>query len=108
MRSLVQIQLGPRTKPLVPQGVIAAGVSNMTFRLTRQRRFIPAAVDIDGDFAATLFLRRGVSGSDSSEFGDHLDEEYFEAYLAARDYSLQNCVGISMTPDGTLHFTLIR
>lgn len=28
-------------------------------RLSRRRRFVPMAVDVAGDFAATLFLRRG-------------------------------------------------
>ena len=31
-------------------------------RLSRRVRFVPLAVDRDGDVAATLFLRRGVSG----------------------------------------------
>src|SRR3954453_9971534 len=31
-------------------------------RLSRRVRFLPLAVDRDGDVAATMFLRRGVSG----------------------------------------------
>src|SRR3954470_3393596 len=31
-------------------------------RLSRRVRFVPLAVDRDGDVAATTFLRRGVSG----------------------------------------------
>jgi len=42
--------------------LIAEGVPDITFRLTRRRRFLPVACDVDGAFAATLFLRRGVSG----------------------------------------------
>jgi hypothetical protein len=30
-------------------------------RLSRRRRFIPLAVDVDGDVAVTVFLRRGVA-----------------------------------------------
>jgi hypothetical protein len=33
-----------------------------TLRLSRRTRLLPVAVDRDGDAAATLFLRRGVSG----------------------------------------------
>ena len=33
-----------------------------TLRLSRRTRLLPVAVDRDGDVAATLFLRRGVSG----------------------------------------------
>lgn len=43
--------------------MIAEGVPEMPFRLTRRRRFIPVAFDVDGEVAATLFLRRGVSGN---------------------------------------------
>ena len=42
--------------------LIAAGVPEVTFRLTRRRRFLPVGVDVDGDLAGTLFIRRGVSG----------------------------------------------
>ena len=31
-------------------------------RLSRRRRYVPLAVDRDGDIAATMFLRRSVSG----------------------------------------------
>lgn len=43
--------------------LIADGVPETPFRLSRRRRFIPLAVDVDGDVAATLFVRRGVSGN---------------------------------------------
>jgi len=43
--------------------LIADGVPDTPFWLSRRRRFIPLAVDIDGDVAATLFVRRGVSGN---------------------------------------------
>lgn len=43
--------------------MIAEDVPQMPFRLTRRRRFIPVAFDVNGDVAATLFLRRGVSGN---------------------------------------------
>ena len=42
--------------------IIAEGVDPDPGRLTRRRRFFPMAVDVDGDAAATLFARRGVSG----------------------------------------------
>lgn len=42
--------------------LITEGVPEVTFRLTRRRRFLPVACDVDGELAATLFLRRGVSG----------------------------------------------
>ncbi len=47
--------------------LIADGVPEVTFRLSRRRRFLPLAVDVDGDVAATLFVRRGVSGSPTLE-----------------------------------------
>ena len=43
--------------------MIANGVPEIPFKLTRRRRFIPVAFDVDGEVAATLFLRRGVSGN---------------------------------------------
>ena len=43
--------------------MIAEGVPDVPFKLTRRRRFIPLAYDVDGDVAATLFLRRGVNGT---------------------------------------------
>lgn len=43
--------------------LIAEGPPNTPYRLSRRRRFIPLAVDVDGDVAATLFVRRGVSGN---------------------------------------------
>lgn len=42
--------------------MLADGVPPVTFRLSRRRRFLPVAFDVDGDAAATLFIRRGVSG----------------------------------------------
>jgi len=43
--------------------MLSSGVPEMTFNLTRRRRFIPLAFDIEGDAAATLFVRRGVNGN---------------------------------------------
>lgn len=43
--------------------LIAEGPPDTPYRLSRRRRFIPLAVDVDGDVAATLFVRRGVSGN---------------------------------------------
>jgi hypothetical protein len=43
--------------------MIAEGVPDIPFKLTRRRRFIPVAFDVDGDVAATVFLRRGVNGN---------------------------------------------
>jgi hypothetical protein len=43
--------------------MIASGVPELRFKLTRRQRFIPLAFDVDGDVAATLFLRRGVNGN---------------------------------------------
>lgn len=45
------------------QKLIADGVPDTLFRLSRRRRFIPLAVDVDGDVAAKLFVRRGVNGN---------------------------------------------
>jgi hypothetical protein len=43
--------------------LLEEGVPDVPFRLSRRRRFIPVARDVDGDVAATLFVRRGVSGN---------------------------------------------
>ncbi len=43
--------------------LLAGGVPEVPLKLTRRRRFIPVACDVDGDVAATLFVRRGVSGN---------------------------------------------
>ena len=43
--------------------LLADGPPDTPFRLTRRRRFLPVACDVDGDVAATLFVRRGVSGN---------------------------------------------
>ncbi|NNE95910.1 MAG: hypothetical protein HKN24_07770 [Acidimicrobiales bacterium] len=43
--------------------MFAQGVPDIPFKLTRRRRFIPLAFDVDGDVGATLFLRRGVNGN---------------------------------------------
>ncbi|KAB1915601.1 hypothetical protein [Micromonospora sp. AMSO31t] len=40
--------------------LINSGLPNGPVRLSRRRRFAPVAVDVDGDIAATRFLRRGV------------------------------------------------
>lgn len=42
--------------------LIEHGAPDRLVRLTRRRRWIPIAVDVDGDVAAAAFLRRGVSG----------------------------------------------
>lgn len=47
--------------------LILEGAPDTPFRLSRRRRFIPLAVDVDGDVAATLFVRRGVSGTPNLE-----------------------------------------
>jgi hypothetical protein len=39
--------------------LIADGLPDRPVRLSRRRRFAPVAVDVDGDVAATRFLRRG-------------------------------------------------
>lgn len=39
--------------------LIADGLPDQPVRLSRRRRFAPVAVDVDGDVAATRFLRRG-------------------------------------------------
>jgi hypothetical protein len=39
--------------------LIADGLPDRPVRLSRRRRFAPVAVDVDGDMAATRFLRRG-------------------------------------------------
>jgi hypothetical protein len=46
--------------------LIDSGPSAAPLRLSRRRRFIPLAVDVDDDVAATVFLRRG-AGADSLE-----------------------------------------
>jgi hypothetical protein len=43
--------------------LLADGPPDTPFRLTRRRRFLPVACDVDGDVATTLFVRRGVSGN---------------------------------------------
>lgn len=43
--------------------LLAGALPDNDVRLSRRRRFIPLAVDRDGDVAATMFLRRGVSGA---------------------------------------------
>jgi hypothetical protein len=40
--------------------LITSGLPDNPVRLSRRRRFVPVAVDVDGDVAATRFLRRGV------------------------------------------------
>lgn len=47
--------------------LIEQGAPDTPFRLSRRRRFIPLAVDVDHDVAATLFVRRGVSGNPNLE-----------------------------------------
>ncbi|WP_147376186.1 hypothetical protein [Micromonospora radicis] len=42
--------------------LITSGLPDRPVRLSRRRRFAPVAVDVDGDVAATRFLRRGVGG----------------------------------------------
>ncbi len=42
--------------------LLQEGPHEQSARLSRRRRHVPLAVDRDGDVAATLFLRRGVSG----------------------------------------------
>ena len=46
--------------------LIARGVPDAPARLSRRRRFLPLAVDVAGDAAVTVFLRRG-AGSDELE-----------------------------------------
>jgi hypothetical protein len=46
--------------------LIDSGLPATPLRLSRRRRFIPLAVDVDDDVAATVFLRRG-AGADSLE-----------------------------------------
>ena len=41
--------------------LIADGLPDRPVRLSRRRRFAPVAVDVDGDVAATWFVRRGVA-----------------------------------------------
>jgi hypothetical protein len=41
--------------------LILDGLPDRPVRLSRRRRFAPVAVDIDGDVAATWFVRRGVA-----------------------------------------------
>ncbi|WP_329018583.1 hypothetical protein OG271_14870 [Micromonospora rifamycinica] len=48
--------------------LITSGMPDGPVRLSRRRRFAPVAVDVDGDVAATRFLRRGV--------GCHWDETH--------------------------------
>lgn len=48
---------------------------------------------------------RTVSRYHSGEPGLFLDEEYFEAYFAVLGYAVSNCEGISMSQNGTMHFT---
>jgi hypothetical protein len=40
--------------------LIGDGLPDRPVRLSRRRRFAPVAVDVDGDIAATRFVRRGV------------------------------------------------
>lgn len=40
--------------------LINSGLPDRPVRLSRRRRFAPVAADVDGDIAATRFLRRGV------------------------------------------------
>lgn len=42
--------------------LLEGGTPSSSTRLSRRVRFLPLAVDRDGDVAATMFLRRGVSG----------------------------------------------
>ncbi|GIJ34502.1 hypothetical protein [Micromonospora sediminimaris] len=51
--------------------LIRSGLPDRPVRLSRRRRFAPVAVDVDGDIAATRFLRRGV--------GCHWDETHLLA-----------------------------
>jgi len=46
--------------------LIDSGAPATPLRLSRRRRFLPLAVDVDDDLAATVFLRRG-AGADSLE-----------------------------------------
>lgn len=46
--------------------LIDTGPPTTPLRLSRRRRFIPLAVDVDDDIAATVFLRRG-AGTDCLE-----------------------------------------
>ena len=46
--------------------LIDSGMASTPLRLSRRRRFIPLAVDVDDDVAVTVFLRRG-AGQDSLE-----------------------------------------
>jgi hypothetical protein len=39
--------------------LIADGLRDQTVRLSRRHRFVPLAVDVDGDIACTRFVRRG-------------------------------------------------
>jgi hypothetical protein len=41
------------------QRLIAIGLPDRPVRLSRRQRFAPVAVDVDGDIAATRFVRRG-------------------------------------------------
>jgi hypothetical protein len=42
--------------------LIEHGLPDAPGRLSRRRRFDPVAVDVDGDIAVTMFVRRGVNG----------------------------------------------
>lgn len=42
--------------------LIENGLPEVRDRLSRRRRFAPLAVDVDGDIAVTMFVRRGVGG----------------------------------------------
>lgn len=42
--------------------LIEHGLPDVPDRLSRRRRFVPLAVDVDGDVAVTMFVRRGVNG----------------------------------------------
>lgn len=54
--------------------ILAEGLADTPARLSRRHRLIPLAADVDGDAAAVLFARRGVSGQPCFElvlFEDH-------------------------------------
>ncbi|MEU1885479.1 hypothetical protein [Micromonospora sp. WMMD987] len=62
--------------------LITSGMPDGPVRLSRRRRFAPVAVDVDGDVAATRFLRRGV--------GCHWDETHL---LAVDDHGVWRMLG---------------